>query len=84
MELEFLGNEIVFFPPSDTDKGFDTGEKKVLQSKVLYTGNTCKLGYKEGDTVLYEDTPMIAKKTILDQEYWIISELGIICRTKNK
>lgn len=84
MELEFLGNEIVFFPPLDTTSGFDSGEKKLKQAKILYVGNSAKLGYKEGDSILYEESPMVTKKTILDQDYLIVSELGITCRIKNK
>lgn len=81
-ELEFLGNEIVFIAKNESSSGFDSGEKKIKEAKILYVGKSCKLGYKEGDTILYEKTPLIVEREIYDQEYSVMSELGVICRVK--
>jgi len=80
MKLEFLGNEIVFEPIESVSSGFVTGEEKLKQGKILYVGKSSKLGYNEGDSIVYEDGLMITKKNILGTDYSIISELGITCR----
>lgn len=82
-ELEFLGNEIVFIPPREENKGFDSGQTLIKQAEIKYVGKSAKLGYQPGDKFLYEENKnLFVEKELLGTKYLIASELAIICRVR--
>jgi hypothetical protein len=80
-KLEFMAREVIVAPPIESkSQDFEFEKDTITEATILFLGLGCILGYKVGDTILYEKGNLAENKKLLGFNYIRMPESHIICR----